>query len=214
MQSNTHKFVFCALPGQHCKRSSWSQQRMTRRHLTKLVLNRAGIKPPLPGGLGAGTETTGTMLGSALLPRPPPKPVSIGPLAAWGEPREKSERKYPEIQSPTCWIKHTANWPRISEGNVCCTIFFVAAGAVLLQKRLRHSQGALAMARPSLADANCLHWQHQSIFTGATLHFYSFLEWFMLPEQCTMAHRVKSGALPFPIMPCSCPCCLCWGPAH
>lgn len=37
---------------------------MVRQHLTKLVLNRAGMKPPLPGGLGAGAETTGTMLGS------------------------------------------------------------------------------------------------------------------------------------------------------
>lgn len=111
-------------------------------------------------------------------------------------------------------MKHTANWPRIFEGNVCCTIFFVAAGVVLLQERLHHSRGALVMARPNLADANCLHWHHQSIFTGSTLHFYSFFEWFVLPEQCTMAHRLKSGALPFHIVPCFPPFCLHWGPVH
>lgn len=154
------------------------------------------------------------MLGSAVLPRPSPKPVSIAPLADQGEQREKSERKYPEIQSPTHWMKHTANWPRIFEGNVCCTIFFVAAGVVLLQERLHHSRGALVMARPSLADANCLHWHHQSIFAGSTLHFYSFFDWFVLPEQCTMAHRLKSGALPFHVVPCFPPFCLHWGPVH
>lgn len=48
--------------------------------------------------LGAVTETTGTMLGSALLSRPSPKPVSFAPLAAQGEPREKPEGKYLEMQ--------------------------------------------------------------------------------------------------------------------
>lgn len=81
-QSNTQQFVFCALPGQHCKRSAWSQGRGDRKHLTKLGLNKAEMKPPLPGGLGAGAETTGTMLGSVFLLRPSPKPVSVGPMAA------------------------------------------------------------------------------------------------------------------------------------
>lgn len=48
--------------------------------------------------LGAVAETTGTMLGLVLLSRPSPKPVSFVPLAAQGEPREKSERKYLEMQ--------------------------------------------------------------------------------------------------------------------
>lgn len=52
----------------------------------------------LSGGLGAGAETTGTLLGSALLSRPSPKSVSFAPLAAQRESREKSERKYLEMQ--------------------------------------------------------------------------------------------------------------------
>lgn len=48
--------------------------------------------------LGAVTETAGTMLGSVLLSRPSPKPISFAPLAAQREPREKSERKYLEMQ--------------------------------------------------------------------------------------------------------------------
>lgn len=45
------------------------------------------------GGLGAGTGTNGTMLGSAVLPRPSPKPVSIAPLADQGENQERNQRE-------------------------------------------------------------------------------------------------------------------------
>lgn len=48
--------------------------------------------------MGTVTETTRTILGSALLSRPSPKPVSFAPLAAQGEPREQPERKYLEMQ--------------------------------------------------------------------------------------------------------------------